>query len=178
MKFLRIFLGIVVILIAIILIGSLFLPNTYSVSRSTNISASDTVVYKNIADFNNFKQWNPWYKMEPTAKTTISKTPEQPGHLYEWVGKETGSGHMKIISVKPEEEVKIELKFIEPFESLANTQFNVAKAGDSTKVTWTMSGDNNIMSKWMCLFMGGMDGMIGKDFEDGLKSLKEKSEKK
>ncbi|MFN0254648.1 SRPBCC family protein [Pedobacter ureilyticus] len=178
MKFLKIFLGIVVILIAIILIGSLFLPNTYSVSRSTSIAASDTTVYKNIADFNSFKQWNPWYKMEPSAKTTISGTPEQAGHLYEWVGKETGSGQMKITSVKPQEEVKIELKFIKPFESLANTQFNVAREGDSTKVTWTMSGDNNIISKWMCLVMGGMDKMIGKDFEDGLKSLKEKSEKK
>ena len=85
---------------------------------------------------------------------------------------------MKITSVKPLEEVKIELKFIKPFESLANTQFNVAKEADSTKVTWTMSGENKIISKWMCLVMGGMDKMIGKDFEDGLKSLKEKSEKK
>lgn len=178
MKFLKIFLGIIVILIAIILIGSLFLPNTYSVSRSTNIAASDTLVYQNIADFNSFKQWNPWYKMEPTAKTTISGAPEQVGHLYEWVGKETGAGQMKIISVKPLEEVKIELKFIKPFESLANTQFKVTKEGDSTKATWTMSGENNIISKWMCLVMGGMDSMIGKDFEEGLKSLKEKSEQK
>ena len=83
MKFLRIFLGIIVVLIVIILIGSLFLPSTYAVSRSTNIAASNTAVYKNIADFNSFKQWNPWYKMEPTAKTTISGTPEQAGHLYE-----------------------------------------------------------------------------------------------
>lgn len=178
MKFLKIFLVVVVVLIAIILIGSLFLPNTYTVSRTTNIAASDTTVYKNIADFNSFKQWNPWYKMEPTAKTTISGTPEQAGHLYEWVGKETGSGQMKITSVKPLAEVKIELKFIKPFESLANTQFNIAKQVDSTKVTWTMSGENNIMSKWICLVMGGMDSMIGKDFEAGLKSLKEMSEQK
>lgn len=40
-----------------------------------------------------------------------------------------------------------------------------------------MSGDNNFISKWMCVFMGGMDKMIGKDFESGLASLKEKSEK-
>ena len=69
MKFLKIFLGIIVVIIAIILIGSLFLPKTFSVSRSANIAASDTVVYKNIADFDNFLQWNPWSKMDPQANT-------------------------------------------------------------------------------------------------------------
>jgi hypothetical protein len=39
-----------------------------------------------------------------------------------------------------------------------------------------MSGENNLISKWMCVFVS-MDKMIGKDFENGLKSLKEKSEK-
>ena len=84
----------------------------------------------------------------------------------------------EIITVSPQEEVNIELKFVEPFESLANTQFKLAKEGNFTKATWSMSGENNIISKWMCLIMGGMDAMIGKDFENGLQSLKEKSEKK
>ena len=169
---------VVIVLIAIIFIGGLFLPKSYSVSRSIDIAAKDSVVYKNIANFDNFLTWNPWSKMEPTAKTTISGTPEQPEHLYQWVGKETGEGQMKIVSVKPFEQVKMELKFIKPFESLANTQFDISKTSDSTsKVTWTMGGENNIISKWMCVFVS-MDKMIGKDFEDGLKSLKEKSEQK
>ena len=41
-----------------------------------------------------------------------------------------------------------------------------------------MLEENGIISKWMCLVMGGMDKMIGKDFEAGLKSLKEKDKKK
>jgi hypothetical protein len=77
------------------------LPKTYSVSRSTIINAPDSVVYKNIADFNEFYKWNPWAKMEPSAKTKISGTIAQPGHLYEWAGKETGEGYMKIVEVKP-----------------------------------------------------------------------------
>ena len=40
-----------------------------------------------------------------------------------------------------------------------------------------MSGEHNIFTKWMCVFKS-MDSMIGKEFEDGLKSLKEKSEQK
>ncbi|TKC05640.1 polyketide cyclase [Pedobacter polaris] len=175
MKILKVLGIIIVVLAIIILVGGMFLPKTYSVSRSTIINAPDSVIYKNIADFNEFLKWNPWAKMEPTAKTTISGPSAQPEHLYQWEGKETGSGQMKVKSVEPNKMVDIELKFIKPFESLADTKFAIAPEGTGNKVTWTMSGENNLISKWMCLFVS-MDKMIGKDFEDGLKYLKEKSE--
>jgi hypothetical protein len=107
MKTLKVLGIVIVILAAIILIGGQFLPKTYSVNRSTMINAPDSVVYKNIADFNEFYKWNPWAKMEPTAKTKVSGTIGQPGHLYEWVGKETGEGYMKILEAKPNSLVDI-----------------------------------------------------------------------
>ncbi len=177
MKFLKIFLAVAVLLIAIVLIGSLFLPKTYSVSRSTNIAASDTLVYKNIADFNNFLKWNTWSKMDTTAKYDVTGTPEQVAHQYHWKGKESGEGEMKITEVKPFEQINMDLKFIKPFESLAKVAFTLSKEGNSTKVTWNMGGDHNIFSKWLCVFKS-MDSMIGKDFESGLQSLKEMSEQK
>ncbi|WP_029275436.1 SRPBCC family protein [Pedobacter borealis] len=176
MKFLKILLGIIVVLAIIIIVGGFFLPKSYTVSRSTVINAPDSVIYKNVADFKEFYKWNPWAKMEPSAKTTYAGVAGEPGHLYEWKGKETGSGYMKIKSVAPNKQVDIELKFIEPFESLADTKFDIQPEGGSNKVTWTMSGENNLISKWMSVFVS-MDKMIGKDFEDGLKYLKEKSEK-
>jgi hypothetical protein len=175
MKFLKV-LGIIVVVLAVIFfVGGLFLPNTYSVSRSIVINAPDSVVYRNIADFNEFYKWNPWAKMEPTAKTKITGPIAQPEHLYEWQGKETGAGYMKIKNLEPNKMIDIELKFIEPFESLADTRFDITPEGTANKVSWTMSGDQNMISKWMCVFVS-MDSMIGKDFEDGLNFLKEKSE--
>lgn len=175
MKILKV-LGIIILVLAVIIVvGGMFLPKTYTVSRSTVINASDTVVYKNIADFNEFSKWNPWRKMEPTAKIKISGPVAMPEHLYEWEGKETGQGYMKIKTAEPNKLVDIELKFIKPFESLADTRFDIAPEGTGNKVTWTMSGENNLISKWMCLFVS-MDKMIGKDFESGLTSLKEQSE--
>ncbi|WP_421940739.1 SRPBCC family protein [Pedobacter sp.] len=176
MKFLKILIGIIVVLALIFVIGGLFLPKTYSVSRSTVINAPDTTIYTNIADFNQFVKWNPWSKMEPSAKVTVSGPAAQPEHLYQWEGKETGTGQMKIVKVEPSKMIDIELKFIKPFESLADTKFDIQPDGTGNKVIWTMSGENNLISKWMCVFVS-MDSMIGKDFEDGLKSLKEKSEK-
>lgn len=175
MKLLKIIGGIIVGLLLIFFIGGLFLPKTYSVNRTTVINAPDSVIYKNIADFNEFLKWNPWAKMEPTAKTTISGPVAQPEHLYQWEGKETGSGQMKITGVEANKMVNIELKFIKPFESIANTNFEIVKDGNGNKVIWTISGESKgTMDKWMGLCM---DGMIGKDFEAGLKFLKEKSEK-
>lgn len=178
MKTLKVLGIIVALLAAIILIGGMFLPKTYTVSRSTTINAADSVIYKNIADFNEFYKWNPWAKMEPTAKIKISGPIAQPNHLYEWEGKDakTGTGQMKIKAVEPMQTVDIELKFIKPFESIADTKFEITPDGTSNKVTWTMSGENNLMGKWMSVFVN-MDKMIGKDFENGLQSLKEKSEK-
>ena len=174
MKFLKV-LGIIVLIFAMIfIVGSFFLPKTYTVKRTIMIKAPDSVIYKNIADFKEFLKWNPWAKMEPSAKTTISGPIAQPNHLYEWKGKETGQGYMKIKSVESDKMVDIELKFIKPFESLADTKFEIEPTSDGNKVIWTMSGNNDGMfSKWMSL---SMDRMIGKDFESGLQSLKKKAE--
>jgi len=176
MKFLKVLLCIVIVLAVVFVVGSFFLPKNYTVNRTIVINAPDHIIYKNIADFNEFYKWNPWAKMEPSAKVKFSGKPMLPNHLYEWKGKETGSGYMKILTVTPNRLVDMELKFLEPFESIADTKFEITPEGNSNKVTWTMSGDHNMISKWMCVFVS-MDNMIGKDFENGLKSLKDQSEK-
>ncbi|MFD0939455.1 SRPBCC family protein [Pedobacter boryungensis] len=175
MKVLKVLLGIIVALVIIFFVGGMFLPKTYSVSRTTTINAPDSVIYKNVADFNEFLKWNPWTKMEPTAKVTITGNPGQPGHLYEWVGDKVGTGQMKLTEAMANQSVVEEMKFIKPMESSSTVRFDIAKEGNGNKATWTISGESvGTMNKWMGLFM---DKMMGKDFEDGLKSLKEKSEK-
>ena len=42
--------------------------------------------------------------------------------------------------------------------------------GESTKVSWKISGEMPFFMSFMTLFM---DKVIGRDFEEGLKSLKE-----
>lgn len=72
----------------------------------------------------------------------------------------------------------IDLDFIKPFESPDNlTEFTFVPKGESTDVTWEMTGKNNFMGKAFGLFMN-MDTMLGKDFEKGLSKLKAAAEKK
>jgi len=174
MKALKILTGIMVVLAIIIVVVSFFLPKTYFVNRSILISAPDSVIYRNIADYNEFYKWNSWSKMDTAAAIKITGEIAKPGHLYQWDGKKNGKGQMKITHVEPNKMIDMELKFIDPMESIADTRFDIIPAEQSNKVTWTMSGKSEgIVSKWMGLMM---DKMVGKDFEDGLKSLKKKSE--
>jgi hypothetical protein len=176
MKFLKIFMVVAVVVIAVFFVGGLFLPKSYSVSRSINISAPDTVIYTNIANFKNFLTWSPWSKIEPTAKRIISGTPALPGHIYRWEGNKTGVGQMEITATKPTCTVKMLVTLSKPFETSANTQFNLKKERDYTKVTWSIHGENHLFGKWLAVFIS-MDTIVGEDFENGLKSLKEKLEK-
>src|SRR5690606_41130856 len=59
--------------------------------------------------------------------------------------------------------------------STSTIRFDLAPAGDATRVNWTMDGEHTFISKVMCIFMD-MDVMVGKDFEKGLASLKAESE--
>jgi hypothetical protein len=176
MRILKILIAIVIILVLIFFIGGMLLPKTYSVSRTKLINAPASTVYTNIADFNNFLKWNPWTKMEPSAKVEISGTPAQPGHLWKWKGEETGEGQMEIQKVQPYSEVDFILTFTTPYESSANNTFNLKPLGDKTEVTWTINGSgSSAMERWMYL---NMDNMLGKDFESGLENLKNLSEGK
>lgn len=175
MKALRIILSILVILAAIFFIGGMLLPKTYKISRSVMINASDSVVYMNVADMNNFLKWNPWTKMDPDAKVNISGTPAQTGHLWEWKGETTGSGQMELIKASPYNLAEFQLRFFEPFESQAISGFTFKKATEGTEVEWYMSGEaNSVADRWMGL---SMDKMMDKDFTSGLQALKELSEK-
>ncbi|WP_276364508.1 SRPBCC family protein [Daejeonella sp. H1SJ63] len=175
MKALRILLSIIVILLALFFIGGMLLPKTYKISRTVIINATDSLVYMNVADMNNFLRWNPWTKIEPEAKVTISGVPAQTGHLWEWKGKKTGSGTMELIQAQPYSLAEFQLHFLEPFESQAISGFTFKKTAEGTEVEWYMSGKaNSIPDRWMGL---SMDMMMDKDFTSGLQALKELSEK-
>ncbi len=56
------------------------------------------------------------------------------------------------------------------------TEFNLTPQGDSTLVTWTMTGPSPFLFKVIGVFFS-MDRMVGPDFEKGLAKLKMVAEK-
>lgn len=153
-------------------------PDDFQVTRSATINAPAEAVFAQISDFQKWPGWSPWAKLDPHMKETFSGPPTGPGSVYAWVGnKDVGSGRMTILESHPPSSLSIRLEFIEPFASEARNDFTLQPEGSATRVSWSMSGKNNLLSKAMCLFMGGMDRMVGPDFERGLRQLKDAAEK-
>ncbi len=139
------------------------------ISRSIEINASKSEIFKHLNDFNNWIPWSPWLLMEPEAKVTIAEDAKS----YEWEGNRVGSGNMKVLEETSNDHINFELNFIKPWKSSATTNFKLEESGDGTKVTWTMYSGLPFFLFWMKKMM---KAYVGADYERGLDMLKAKAE--
>lgn len=161
--------------IAVILIAACFQPNTFHVERTVTITAAPEKIYPHINDFHNWAAWDPWAKMDPAMRTTISGAASGKGAVYEWEGNgQVGQGRMEITDSTPSK-ISIQLNFIKPMASQDMATFTLNPKGTSTDVTWAMDGTVPFVGKIFHLFMN-MDKMVGSQFEKGLADLKTASE--
>lgn len=162
----------VVVLLAALLAFAATRPDSFRVERTTTIKAPPQKVFGLINDLHNWGGWSPWEKIDPGMKRTYSGAASGVGAAYEWDGNQNvGSGRMLITKSTAPTDVVIQLDFLKPFEAHNTAEFTLGSNGDSTNVTWSMSGQHTFISKLVCLFVS-MDGMVGKDFENGLANLK------
>lgn len=147
-------------------------PNEYRVVRTATVNAPSEKVFAHVNDFRKWDAWSPWAKIDPAMKVTYGGPPTGVGSTYAWVGNdEVGEGKMTIKESHPTSHIKIDLEFIKPFASLADTEFILKPVGDKTEVEWSITGKHNVISKAMGLVVS-MDQMIGPDFEKGVTQLK------
>lgn len=147
-------------------------PDTFSVQREVSIKAPPDKVAPLIVDFQKWQLWSPWEKLDPDMQRTYAGPASGKGAKYAWQGDDkVGAGRMEIIEAATPERTVVKLDFLKPFESHNTTTFTLTPEGDSTKVSWTMTGPSPYVSKVMNVFVS-MDTMIGKDFDKGLANLK------
>jgi hypothetical protein len=171
----KIFVGIVVIVVAFVVIVALQ-PSEFRVARSTTVSAPPAAVFAQVNDFHNWEVWSPWAKLDPAAKVTFEGPSAGEGAIFRWVGnEEVGEGSMMITESRPSDLVRIKLEFLKPFAAINTAEFTFKPEGNRTAVTWSMFGTNNFIAKAFCLFMN-MDKMVGGQFEKGLASMKSVTE--
>jgi hypothetical protein len=168
---------VLVVLIAAVLVIAAMKPDNFRVQRIATINASPEKIFPHINDFHNWQAWSPWEKLDPALNRTFSGTANGKGSVYDWEGnKQVGKGRMEITESSPPSKIVIKLDFFKPFEAHNTSDFTFAGQGDSTTVTWGMNGQMPFFFKVMTI-VTSMDKMIGKDFEKGLASLKEITEK-
>ena len=107
-------------------------------------------------------------------KQEFRGTDGTPGFVSYWKGEkdEKGEGEQEIKKITENERIETELRFKEPFESKADAYLTTEAAPENTtKVKWGFVGDMPRPFNLMCLVVD-MDKELGKDFEEGLSSLK------
>jgi uncharacterized protein YndB with AHSA1/START domain len=172
----KISLGVVAILAIIVGLAAMK-PDSFSVKRVASIKAPPEKIAALITDFHQWSSWSPWENLDPNMKRTFSGAPNGKGAIYEWEGnKDVGKGRMEITEAATPVKTVIKLDFLQPFESHNITEFTLLPQGETTTVSWDMSGPTPFISKIMSVFMS-MDAVIGKDFEKGLSNMKTAVEK-
>jgi len=152
-------------------------PADFKVERSATMRAPAQAAFAQVNDFQNWRAWSPWEKIDPALKRSYDGPKAGTGASYAWIGnKDVGEGRMTITDSKPGELVRIRLEFFQPFAATNTAEFRFKQAGDRTAVSWTMTGQNNFLSKAICLFVD-MDKMVGGMFEQGLAQMKAVVEK-
>ena len=171
MKILKKILIVVVIIIAIPLIIALFVDKEYSVEREITINKPKQEVFNYVKHLKNQDHYSKWVMMDPNMKKEFKGTDGNVGFIYAWDGNsDAGKGEQEIKSITEGERVDVEVRFERPMEGVAYTPIvTEAVSPNQTKVKWGMKGKSNYPMNFMNLFM---DGMLGKDLEKSLTTLK------
>jgi hypothetical protein len=158
--------GILALAFAFVLIQ----PSKGHVEKSIVINAPASAIFPHLNNLKSFTAWSPWSKMDPEAKQTFEGPEAGVGAKMNWDGEIMGKGSQWVEESVENERVKTGLSF-EGMEGKIWAEFKLSPEGNGTKVIWTYDGENiGLGGKAMWATMGMM---LGGQYEDGLKDLKQ-----
>jgi uncharacterized protein YndB with AHSA1/START domain len=168
---------VIVVLIGAVLAYAATKPDELRVERTLAIKAPPEKIFPYVNDLKAWATWSPYEKKDPAMARTFGSVTAGKGAVYEWNGNSNvGQGRMEITESTPSSKIAIKLDFIKPFEGHNVATFAFEPKGETTQVSWTMTGPSAYITKLMGVFFN-MDKMIGDDFAVGLANLKAQAEK-
>ncbi|MES2629539.1 MAG: GyrI-like domain-containing protein [Bacteroidota bacterium] len=169
MKVLK-FLGIgILVLFAVYVIWAAIAPSKIDGKATIEIDRNPAFVYEVSKDFNFYKQWNPWSKMEPEAKSEITGTGRELGDTWKWEGQQIGTGGMTHKEFVQDKKIVNEVTFVSPRPGSMSDVWTFEDKDGKTLVTWITTGEDEIpflMRPMSSIFMSGV-------FEQGLNDFKD-----
>lgn len=161
-------------LVALVLFLAVIAPKTYHVNREIEITGSKSAIFPYLRYLEKQRLWSPWAKKDPQMQNGLIGTDGEVGAVSTWKGnKDVGEGEQEITKVIEGKRVEGQLRFLKPWKSLSDCYMDLVETTSTTcKVTWGFTGRAKFPFSIMMIFMS-MDKMIGKDFEEGLQSLKQ-----
>ena len=176
MRVIKIVVLIVFLLVLSVLAMIYFLPNKAHMERSVVIKSPASKVYHELITFRNFNKWSPWAAKDPTAKYSYTGPDFGAEATISWLSEnpDVGNGSLEILLTDKSKRVVWEMNF-DGYQSSPTSSFLLSQINDSeTQVVWTY--DEEGISGFSKIFMLGIDGFLGGDFESGLNELKKRVE--
>jgi len=177
MKVLILILGSLVALVCLSLLVALFMKTDYKIQREVIIDRPQQQVFSYVSLLKNQDYYSKWVMADPNMKKDFDKEDGKEGFIYAWDSedKHVGKGEQEIVKIVDGKQVDAEVRFSKPFESVATTSMMIESLSDQqSKVSWSMSGENNFPMNLMNPFM---DNLLGNDLQTSLLNLKQILEK-
>lgn len=166
------------IILIVIIGGGMYLATLdgkYDVKRSRLIKASPEMIFHDLNDYKNWKEWGPWYEEDSTIVATYAENTVGEGGSYTWTGKD-GDGSMKTLKVNKPKRIDQEIIFKTPFGDMrSNVYWDIERVKKGSNVTWGMKGEMGFFTRWMA---AGMEEQIGPMEARGLELLDESIQRK
>lgn len=169
----RVGIGVGAATLVVVIIGFI-LPSSYTISRTVTIEADAAHIHTFVGDLEQWGDWTPWVKADPTIVVTLGEKTTGVGAHQDWTG-DSGSGALTFTRSDAAWGVAYDMSMDEgKYDSQSTMEYTAS--GATTDVAWIMTGDlgNNPFNRYFGLMM---DPMIGPMFEEGLNRLKLLAEK-
>lgn len=169
-------LGIPVLLLVAVLIYAATKSDTFLLQRSIAITVPPEKVFPFVNDSHHWPLWLPWEKMDPAMKKTHSGSSQGLGAIYEGgqqSGRPRACGDFGIVAACKGRD---QTGFLQTLRSAQPCRVHDGEQGETTNVTWAMSGLQLYVAKVMSLFFS-TERMVGPQFESGLANFKALAEK-
>ena len=163
----------VVLALSVLVFGlGAFLSKDFRVVRSIEIDAAPEVVFDEVNTLEKWNAWSPWIARDPSIQNSFSGPESGVGASVSWTSDNSGNGTQTITKSERPSRIEMALDFGEMGQPDADWTFE--PSGDGTEVTWGLTG--TAAGPLGGYFARMMDDWVGKDYEDGLRRLKEVAE--
>jgi uncharacterized protein YndB with AHSA1/START domain len=163
--------------VALVVVIALFAasrrPDTFRIARTVTIRAPAERIFPLIDEPRAHEQWSPFVRRDPHMKKAYVGPTRGVGATLDFDGgSKSGVGRLMVTGSEPAHRSTMRLQMTRPMACDNVVEFTlVPKAPGITDVTWAMSGGRPFVIKLMTLACD-MDGMVARDFDDGLARLK------
>jgi carbon monoxide dehydrogenase subunit G len=150
-------------------------PATYRVERSTVVNAPQGAVVDQVASPQRWMAWSPREVGMEKVERRYGGPEKGAGASYFWsAGPPLGRGRMTVV-LATADRVEIERELETPRPSSNDMEFAFAPAGEGTKVTWTVTGENDLLGRLLWR-VGGRREKVEREVDAGLDGLKKVAE--